>query len=156
MNYQVTLKSYKHGLVSYGMLESNSAAKVADYIAQKYFYNSIAMRIDKTEINVYPNVLEIKSYGKRTCHSYYKILGSGLANTDVYTYYNTKFKDDLGLQLKKHISFQYLYNVLLKHEDVYKAIGISDSVVRERLFDKLADLLDTTYDYVYDLWMTTD
>jgi hypothetical protein len=32
-------------------------------------------------------------------------------------------------------------------------IGVDDAVVRELCFEKLAKIIDTSYDYVYDLWI---
>jgi hypothetical protein len=46
-----------------------------------------------------------------------------------------------------------LLNKLIVGEDVYRYIGVTDSVIRERLFEKLADTLNVKYDYVYNLWL---
>ena len=37
--------------------------------------------------------------------------------------------------------------------NVYDYIGVHDSIVRERLFSELVKQLDTSYDYVYNLWL---
>ena len=61
--------------------------------------------------------------------------------------------DNLGLELNETPTFAGLLNQLITNSDVYRYIGVSDSLVRERLFTKLAEELNTTYDYVYNLWL---
>ena len=61
--------------------------------------------------------------------------------------------DELGVEVNYGITFSGLLNVLFTDGDVYEYIGVCDSIVRERLFERLAEELGTPYDYVYDLWM---
>jgi hypothetical protein len=61
--------------------------------------------------------------------------------------------DELGVSLNVTPTFAGLLNQLIVGGDVYRYIGVSDSLVRERLFEKLAEELETSYDYVYDLWI---
>jgi len=61
--------------------------------------------------------------------------------------------DELGVSLNVTPTFAGLLNQLIVGGDVYQYIGVSDSLVRERLFEKLAEELETSYDYVYDLWI---
>jgi hypothetical protein len=63
--------------------------------------------------------------------------------------------DDLGLELNETPTFAGLLNQLIVGGDVYRYIGVADSVIRERLFERLANELEVGYDYVYDLWLTT-
>jgi hypothetical protein len=44
-------------------------------------------------------------------------------------------------------------NQLIVGGDVYRYIGVADSVIRERLFERLAEELEVSYDYVYNLWL---
>jgi len=46
-----------------------------------------------------------------------------------------------------------LLNELFTSNDVYGYIGVGDSIIRERLFEKLSEILNTPYDYVYKLWL---
>lgn len=62
--------------------------------------------------------------------------------------------DDLGLELNETPTFAGLLNVLITDGDVYKYIGVVDSIIRERLFEGLAEELGTSYDYVYNLWLS--
>ena len=61
--------------------------------------------------------------------------------------------DDLGLELNETPTFAGLLNQLIVDGDIYRYIGVSDSVIRERLFERLADELEVNVDYVYNLWI---
>ena len=61
--------------------------------------------------------------------------------------------DELGLELNETPTFSGLLHQLIVDGDVYHYIGVSDSVIRERLFERLAEELNTSYDYVYNLWL---
>lgn len=61
--------------------------------------------------------------------------------------------DELGLEINPNTSFAGLLNQLIIDGDVYEYIGVGDSLIRERLFEGLANEIGTSYDYVYDLWM---
>ena len=61
--------------------------------------------------------------------------------------------DDLGFELNETPTFAGLLNQLIVGGDVYQYIGVADSVIRERLFERLAEELEVSYDYVYDLWL---
>lgn len=60
--------------------------------------------------------------------------------------------DDLGMYLSD-ITFHDLHTGISQGLDVYDHIGVGDSVVRERLFDRLAELKSTSYDAIYDMWL---
>jgi len=61
--------------------------------------------------------------------------------------------DELGMELNETPTFAGLLNQLIVGCDVYRYIGVSDSIVRERLFERLAEELEVQYDYVYNLWI---
>jgi hypothetical protein len=61
--------------------------------------------------------------------------------------------DELGLELNETPTFAGLLNQLIIGADMYRYIGVSDSIVRERLFERLAEELEVGYDYVYELWL---
>ena len=61
--------------------------------------------------------------------------------------------DELGMELNETPTFAGLLNQLIVGGDVYRYIGVGDSIVRERLFERLAEELEVSYDYVYNLWM---
>lgn len=68
-------------------------------------------------------------------------------------YINNYPTDELGVELNEKSTFAGLINELFGGEDVYKYIGVADSLVRERLFIELSKQLNTSYDYVYNLWL---
>ena len=69
-------------------------------------------------------------------------------------FYLEKYPTDvLGTELKGDINFFELYNLLVNGGDVYRFLGVSDSLVRERVFMELANLLEKEYTYVYNLWL---
>jgi hypothetical protein len=64
--------------------------------------------------------------------------------------------DDLGLEINPNANFIGLLKEIFTDGDVYKYVGVVDSVVRERLFEKLAELTGLTYDTIYDLWLNDE
>ena len=68
-------------------------------------------------------------------------------------YLNEYPTDELGIELRDDTNFTGLLNNLYTANDVYRYLGVYDSLVRERLFSKLAEILDSPYDYVYNLWL---
>lgn len=68
-------------------------------------------------------------------------------------YLNNYPTDDLGEELNENATFPGLLNQLYEEGDVYEYIGVGDSLIRERLFEKLAETIHTSYDYVYNLWL---
>ena len=61
--------------------------------------------------------------------------------------------DDMGVEIDENVTFTGLLNELFTDGNVYEYIGVADSVIRERLFERLAEELGTPYDYVYNLWL---
>lgn len=61
--------------------------------------------------------------------------------------------DDLGKEIEPAVTFTDLFEALDAYMDVYKLLGVGDSVIRERCFSRLAFLIGTDYDYIYDQWM---
>ena len=68
-------------------------------------------------------------------------------------YLNNYPTDELGVELNENTNFTGLLNELFTDNDVYGYIGVGDSIIRERLFSKLSEILNCPYDYVYDLWL---
>ena len=63
--------------------------------------------------------------------------------------------DDMGSKINL-TTFVCLMDCLHRGGKVYIIIGVEDSLIRERLFQHLADMLGTNYNYVYNLWMQVD
>jgi len=72
---------------------------------------------------------------------------------NIRNYYVNEFpSDELGLEINPKANFESLL-LAIKSDLVYEYIGVSDSVVRERLFEKLAELKGCTYDEIYNEWI---
>ena len=61
--------------------------------------------------------------------------------------------DDLGIGINPTATFAGLLNQLIVGGDVYNYLYVYDSIMRERLFEKLAEELEVSYEYVYKLWL---
>jgi hypothetical protein len=76
-----------------------------------------------------------------------------IRDMNIKNYYCESFPtDELGLELDKDATLRGLFICLIDGQDVYEYIGVSDSIVRERLFEKIAEEWDISYDFVYQLW----
>jgi len=78
--------------------------------------------------------------------------------TPIRTWYISAYPtDDVGPTLNPATTFADLWQALTYGGCVYAALGgDADSVVRERVFEKLAALLGTDYDSIYTLWALDD
>lgn len=63
--------------------------------------------------------------------------------------------DDIYTELRDEVTFQDVQDTLDKGEDVYETFGVGDSIVRERVFEKLAELRNVEYDVIYNQWLHT-
>ena len=61
--------------------------------------------------------------------------------------------DDMGKDINPNATFAGLLNQLIVSGDVYAYLYVYDSIIRERLFEKLAEELEVSYEYVYNLWL---
>ena len=61
--------------------------------------------------------------------------------------------DELGVEIDNEITFEDLFVVLDTYKDVYEALNVWDSIVRERVFSKLAEIMNVDYDYIYEQWL---
>lgn len=61
--------------------------------------------------------------------------------------------DELGVELNQDITFYDLFVVLDTYKSVYEALNVWDSIVRERVFGKLAEIMNVNYDYIYEQWL---
>jgi len=61
-------------------------------------------------------------------------------------------KDELGKDLND-ITFNDMFRCLENYEDIFELIGVSDSIVRERLFEQLAVVMGCDYSYIYEQWL---
>ena len=61
--------------------------------------------------------------------------------------------DELGKEINPDADFEGLFETLDNYQDVYDYFGVEDSIVRERLFARLAEIMGCDYDVVYDQWL---
>jgi len=68
-------------------------------------------------------------------------------------YLNEYPTDELGSYLSETATWEGLLLTLQQEGDVYEYLGVWDSIVRELLFEELAVQQNTSYEYLYELWM---
>lgn len=61
--------------------------------------------------------------------------------------------DELGGEINESATFNGLFEIMDMRQDVYAYMGVHDSIVRERVFEKLSNIMGVDYDYIYDQWM---
>ena len=71
-------------------------------------------------------------------------------------YKKTYPTDDLGEQIKDDITFWSLWGYMAQGYDVYDVLGVGDSAIRERVFEKLSEILGVGYDIVYNKWLSSN
>ncbi len=79
------------------------------------------------------------------------------AKIKVKPWYQNKYvTDEVGESINDEIVFGDLWDCLKNGEDFYRVIGVGDSLVRERLFVKLAEIFHVSYEYIYGMWLARD
>ena len=68
-------------------------------------------------------------------------------------YINSYPSDTLCKEMNKYVTFVDLFECLDNYQDVYSLINVYDSLVRERLFDKLSQMMCVDYNYIYNQWI---
>lgn len=61
--------------------------------------------------------------------------------------------DTLGADIDPNITLWELYEAVRNNEDFYKILGVGDSLIRERLFEIISELLQVDYDVIYYMWL---
>lgn len=70
-------------------------------------------------------------------------------------YVNEYPSDDMGWEINEDATFNGLSDVLDSPGDyVYEYLWVEDSLVRERVFEKLAEIQDVPYEVIYRKWMS--
>lgn len=73
---------------------------------------------------------------------------------NIKKWYTAAFEsDELGLEINPNATFLGLIGNIV---DVYGYIGVVDSLVRERLFERIAEIMECSYDEVYNLWLNAE
>ena len=63
--------------------------------------------------------------------------------------------DELGVEINSEANFESLW-IAIRGGMFYDYIGVFDSVVRERIFEKLSELTGHDYDYIYNEWLIAE
>lgn len=68
--------------------------------------------------------------------------------------------DSLGNQLLDGTTFYDLFYALDRKKDIYITLfgneELGDSLIRERVFEKLAEIMGVDYKYIYEQWLFCD
>jgi hypothetical protein len=68
-------------------------------------------------------------------------------------YVNEYPTDEMGEDINAEATFEGLFKIMDNYKDVYEYIGAYDSIIRERIFEKLAEIMGVDYDYIYSQWL---
>ena len=60
--------------------------------------------------------------------------------------------DSMGDEIDDYITFNHIFVCLDSYDDIYDYLP-GDSIIRERVFEKLAEIIDVSYDYVYEQYL---
>lgn len=102
----------------------------------------------------YINFNKTLTYMIRTYKILFVYLNIRTRDMKIKEYYTSEFPtDELGIEIDPTATFDGLIEVLINYESVYDYIGVADSVVRERVFEKLSDILGVGYEVIYDKWL---
>lgn len=80
------------------------------------------------------------------------VVGRGVMANIKEWYLKNYPADKLGLEIRDNATFSGAFNCLDNYGDIYLYLGIWDSVVRERIFEKLASLAGVSYQYIKEQW----
>jgi hypothetical protein len=70
---------------------------------------------------------------------------------NIKKWYLDTYKDNEGLKINDNCNFNDMDHYEVRN--IYDYLGVDDSIVRERVFEKLASLLGYKYSEIYDIWL---
>lgn len=70
-------------------------------------------------------------------------------------YTKTYPTDEIGKEINSNVSLWELWSYMSNGYNVYDVLGVRDSMVRERVFEKLSETLGVKYDVVYKKWLSS-
>ena len=79
-------------------------------------------------------------------------------NTKIKEWYHTTYPDDTIVdKMRDDVTFLDLFDTLDNYGDVYALIFKTggDSIVRERCFEKLTEIMKCDYDYIHAQWLNS-
>ena len=63
--------------------------------------------------------------------------------------------DELGVEINSEATFAGLWEAI-RSNNVYEYIGVGDSIIRERVFEKFSEITGHDYDYIYKEWLEAE
>lgn len=72
-------------------------------------------------------------------------------------WYEENFPEDEAMaeNIEPSATFQGLFEALDSYEDIYEYVGQDiDSIVRERVFQRLSEIMEVPYEQIYDQWLS--
>jgi len=101
------------------------------------------------------DIINIKVSGTTIQHKKLVIETSNTAlNENVQKWFLDSYPaDECGCYINPNITFKDILKALNTGKDVYEVIGFGDSLVRELIFTRLSDILNVTYDKIYEMWL---
>ena len=118
-----------------------SLAEYTDYALTEQL-NSIVKAIEETDTN-----------GGYTININKREEGIESMDSNVKEWYTKEFEsDELGEEINPTITFKEIYDNMLDI-DFYELIDVGDSIIRERIFEKMSNLMNIDYDDIYHRWL---
>lgn len=75
-------------------------------------------------------------------------------HNDIREWYQATYPDDdMGKDIIPNTDWHMLWLAIITGKDVYDILGIEDSIIRERIFQELADTMGVDYNVVYYAWL---
>ena len=62
--------------------------------------------------------------------------------------------DDLGVEINPKANFADLWEII-RNGNIYEYLGVCDSVIRERVFQKFSQITGHDIDYIYEEWINS-
>jgi hypothetical protein len=95
--------------------------------------------------------------GGKTFIEFYLIPNKSDSDVKIKDWYMKNYpNDDLGEELNDEVTFENMWNEDYKKYDIYQVMGVGDSLIRERLFEHLAEIKGVSYDVVYKKLFLSD
>ena len=63
--------------------------------------------------------------------------------------------DGMGKRINESTTFADVLLGIAQGAEVYDIIGVSDSLIRERIFAEIAERMGCEYDVVYNIWLNS-
>lgn len=81
---------------------------------------------------------------------------------NIKEWYSSEYKDDtMSERINEELTFYDLFMCMCfrlhaEETDIYSLLNVSDSLIRERIFGKMSEILNNDYKIVYNLWLYGD